>query len=346
MKQGLIPLIIAMLLAVGCGEKYPDPAPAPPPPPIQPDENNPGDNTGEDELEVPFKDVILYGKFKEDFSEKSSGLLRFTPKANGDDFRYYSGHPSLSAANTDVMMMRIDPTDGEGLGKGSEVTTKDYTFYGSYSAKARVPDTRKAQKNLGAAAGLYAYDTDEKFGHSEIDFELRVSDPTKVYLAAWTGKQGSLNRISRTIDLAKGTILDCSYGTGTTEKGKLSDAQNKPSSITAISDFDASKRFYIYGFDWYPDRITWWIKLNENSEKVTLWDYEPTELFQGTYSPAGIPVLPVHDSFCFWHSKTRLAEGLKSATEAPKYPFELEIDWMSYEPYDDLNKEWLEKGRK
>lgn len=344
MKRGLIPLFLTIFLASGCGEKYSVPAPAPPPPPIQSDEGDSGD-TGSGELEVPFKDVTLHGEFKEDFNEKSSGLLRFTPKTNGDDFRYYSGHPSLSVANTKVMMMRIDPTDGEGIGKGPEVTTKDHTFYGSYSAKVRVPDIRKAQKNLGAAAGLYAYDTDEKFGHSEIDIELRIADPTKVYLAAWTGKQGALNRISRVIDLAKGIILDCSYGTEAKEAGKLNDAQNNPATIKAISGFDASKVFYIYGFDWKPDRITWWIQLNENSEKIILWDYEPAELFPDTYAPSGIPVLPVHNAFCFWHSRTRLANGINTATEAPKYPFESEIDWMSYKPFEDLNNEWIEKGR-
>lgn len=339
----LIPALL--LLVAACGEKYQVPAPAPPPPPVLPDDGNQDGGNGSDETDKPFKDVVLYGKFKEDFSENSSGLLRFTPKTDGEDFRYYSGHPSLSATNTEVMMMRIDPTDGEGLGKGPEVKTKDHTFYGSYSARVRVPDTRKAQKNLGAVAGLYAYDTDERFGYSEIDFEFRIADPTKVYLAAWTGEQGSLNRISRTIDLAKGVIIDCSYGTGTEEKGKLGDAQNKPSSITAISSFDASKTFYIYGFDWYPDRIRWWIKLNENSEKVTLWDYEAGELFQDAYAPAGIPVLPVRNSFSFHHSRTRVAEGMKSATQAPSYHFELEIDWMSYEPYEDLNKEWMEQGQ-
>ena len=119
--------------------------------------------------------------------------------------------------------MRIDPADGEGWGKGPQVITKDYTFYGTYSARMRVPDIRKAQKNLGAAAGLYVHDNDEKYGCSAIDFELRIADPTKVYLAAWTGKEGELNRISRTIDLATGTIIDCSYAAGATEKGKLTE---------------------------------------------------------------------------------------------------------------------------
>ena len=159
MKKFVNLLLVAVFLAAGCGEEYTTPAPAPPPPPLPPVEETPnegGEQGGNEnqEPEVPFKDVTLAAQFKEDFSEKSSGFLRFAPKSNGDDFRYYSGHPSLSENNTKIMMMRVDPTDGEGWGKGPQVTTKDYTFYGSYSSRMRVPNTKKAQKNLGALAGL------------------------------------------------------------------------------------------------------------------------------------------------------------------------------------------------
>lgn len=351
MKKFVNLLLVAVFLAAGCGEEYTTPAPAPPPPPLPPVEETPnegGEQGGNEnqEPEVPFKDVTLAAQFKEDFSEKSSGFLKFAPKSNGDDFRYYSGHPSLSENNTKIMMMRVDPTDGEGWGKGPQVTTKDYTFYGSYSSRMRVPNTKKAQKNLGGVVGLYTYDTDEEFGQTEIDIELRISDPTIIYLSAWTGKGAELNRISRTINLATGTIIDCSYGTGTTEKGKLTDAQNMPATISAISDFDASKKFHTYGFDWKPDRITWWIIPGGKTEKVILWDYEGKELFPESNAPAGIPVIPAYCTSSFWHSTTRLADKLTNAKEAPKYPFELEIDWMTYEPFEDLNNKWFEEGRK
>ena len=351
MRSRHILFLAALLLATACGEKYTPLPPAPPPPPLPPVEEVPGDGEGDGgqetpELELPFKDVTIYPEFKEDFSESSS-FLRFAAKVNGgEDFRYYSAHPSLSATNTKVMMMRIDPADGEGWGKGPQVITKDYTFYGSYSARMRVPDIRKAQKNIGAAAGLYVHDIDEKYGVSGIDFELRIADPTKVYLSAWTGKEGELNRISRTIDLATGKIIDCSYGTGDTEKGKLTDEQNAPSTVSAINGFDASKQFYIYGFDWKPESITWWIRLNDNSEKVTLWEFKGKELFPDTYAPSGIPVLPAHNATSFWHSSSRLAHGMSSAKEAPKYPFEMEIDWMAYTPFQDEIDKWKENGKK
>lgn len=353
MKKIFSLVIAALILIIGCDEKFPTPAPAPPPAPVTPEdtdtegdngsndeeekeENETPDENGNQDSDSPFKEVTLAAKFKEDFSEKSSSFLRFDPKSIGDDFRYYSGHPSLSENNTKIMMMRVDPTDGEGWGKGPQITTKDYTFYGSYSARMRVPNTKKAQKNLGAVAGLYTYDVDAEFGHSEIDIELRISDPTIIYLSAWTGKGTGLNRISRTINLAKGSIIDCSYGTGTTEKGKLTDAQNMPASISAISDFDASAKFHTYGFDWKPDRITWWIIPAGKTERIVLWDYEGKDIFPDGAYPTGIPERPSYCTASFWHSQSRLADKLANAKEAPKYPYELEIDWMSYEPFEDL----------
>lgn len=345
MKKNILMLCMSILFTIACGEKFQTPPPAPPPPPLPPQEETPGSGDEEQDPEIPFKDVTLAGEFKEDFSERSSGFFRFAPKANGEDFRYFSGHPSLSSTNTKILMMCCSPTDGEGWGKGPQVTTKDYTFYGSYSARIRIPDIKKAQKNIGAIAGLYVYDEDPEYGRSEIDIELRLADPTIIYLSAYTGKGDELNRISRTINLAKGTVIDCSYGIGETETGTFTNAQNSPDKIAAISNFNASQAFYIYGFDWYPDRITWWMMDTGKTEKIILWDYEGQDIFPGSTAPTGIPVLPAYCISSFWHSKSRLADKLPSAKEAPKYPFELEIDWISYEPFNDLNDEWNEKGK-
>lgn len=363
MKKIFSLVIAALILIIGCDEKFPTPAPAPPPAPVTPEdtdtesdngsndeeekeENETPDENGNQDSDSPFKEVTLAAKFKEDFSEKSSGFLRFDPKSIGDDFRYYSGHPSLSENNTKIMMMRVDPSDGEGWNKGPKAISKDYSFYGSYSTRMRIPDTKKAQKNIGAVAGLYARDADAQYGLSEIGIELRVADPTVIYLNAWTGKENEPYKISRTINLANGTIVDCSYGKGSTVTGKLTESQNNPSSISAVSNFDASKKFYTYGFDWKPDRITWWIILPGKTEKTILWDYEGKDLFPDSSAPMGIPVLPAYCTTSFWHSQSRIASGMTSAKEAPKYPFELEIDWMAYEPFDDLNNEWITNGNK
>jgi hypothetical protein len=37
---------------------------------------------------------------------------------------------------------------------------------------------------------------------------------------------------------------------------------------------------------------------------------------------------------------------MASAKEAPKYPFEMEIDWMAYEPFEDQINEWKDNASK
>ena len=113
----------------------------------------------------------FHGAFKEDFSGKSSEFFNYNYRRNADDFRYFSGHPSLSEPGTSIMMYRIDPADPAGAGKGPEIISKDYTFYGSYSARIKVPKAKDVQPNVGAVVGYFTYNIDPEIGQSEIDIE-------------------------------------------------------------------------------------------------------------------------------------------------------------------------------
>ena len=46
----------------------------------------------------------FHGAFKEDFSEGSSEYFDFNYRPSGEDFRYFSGFPSLSEEGTSVML--------------------------------------------------------------------------------------------------------------------------------------------------------------------------------------------------------------------------------------------------
>jgi hypothetical protein len=39
----------------------------------------------------------------------------------------------------------------------------------------------------------------------------------------------------------------------------------------------------------------------------------------------------------FWHTNNWPVETNPNSVEAPLYPYELEIDWMAYKPFDELN---------
>lgn len=75
-------------------------------------------------------------------------------------------------------------------------------------------------------------------------------------------------------------------------------------------DFSASSLFHTYGFDWTKDGVQWWI-LNPSTKAKTV--------IGKTDAPTTSPRIPALISAGAWHSSV-----------APKYPFEIEIDNISY----------------
>lgn len=295
-----------------------------------------------------FQDVTLQSAFTEDFSELESVSLDMSVKGD-DDFRYFPAYPSLTEKSTKILMMRLDPKDASGRENGSALSTKEHSFYGSYSARLRLPDTQKAQANLGASAVFAVSDVDETHGTSQIEMEVKLADPSIIYLRATTGLAPMVNTIERVVNLAQGKILRTKYKSITTTatggatvngEGDLKDEQGNPASIAAISAFSAAAAFHTYGFDWAEDSITWWIIDGKTKKKTVLWEYKGKELFSDTVAEDGVPALPSRMGFYFHHDKKNPVEGKSSATQAPKHPFELELDWIKYEPDEELIKAW------
>ena len=280
--------------------------------------------------------------FKEDFDAAKPQYF-----SGGSAPRLFFGVPSLTEKGTTVMLERIQPTDPAGAGKGPEISSSKRTHFGTYSARLRVPDVKKAQPNVGAVVGYFTYRFTQGFGLSEIDFEWLIADPTLIYIGTWTSAPnnvGNLQRVGRTINLAKGQILYTNYrsyhdGNKNHNFASDDDAALSPRTIPAISGYDASKQFYVYGFDWFPDRLTWWIEHPETGEKVILWDYQGT-----TPNFSGIPQPPTTYMMNFWHTNDWSVDTNPQSKQAPKYPYCLEVDWMKYEPYDEININWREEN--
>ncbi len=132
-------------------------------------------------------------------------------------------------------------------------------------------------------------------GLSEIDFEWLIADPTIIYIGTWTGLNGELKRIGRTINMAKGIIYNPVYKEGNKDTSTpLSGIQNQPETIQAIEGYNASSKFYTYGFEWYPNRLRWWMIHPKTREKIVLWDYQGSQ--------TGIPQNHTHYRMNFWHT--------------------------------------------
>lgn len=78
-----------------------------------------------------------------------------------------------------------------------------------------------------------------------------------------------------------------------------------------LSGFNAGAKFYVYGFDWSAEKIVWWVKATPSAARTIL--AETTE---------NVPQQPLRMGFRY-HS---------TSGHPALYPYELEIDWMSYQP--------------
>lgn len=304
MKNKYLYLLVAGLLCIACVEKpVPEPKPEPEPEPIPTPEPEP--------IKPPFQKVTLMSAFNEEFSAQESEFFEFKKREEGLDLRYFSAFPSYTERNKTILMLRTDPKDNAGLDNGAQIQTADHCFYGSYSAFLRIPDIKKAQPNIGESAILGVYNLDPNYGLTQIEIELRLADPSAVYVRALSGKNDTPNIVEKIV---------------------------RPDALNAAT------AFYVYGFDWKPGSIEWWMKKSASGGKIELWKYEGTEEFPGDFATDGIPALPGRMRFNLFHSKTRATEGNTSAIQAPNYPFELEMDWIKYEPYKDLNDKWINEN--
>jgi beta-glucanase (GH16 family) len=266
----------------------------------------------------------LSNSFIENFSDSVLQNFRYGSTGTKSAFKWQSGVTSKTEPGSKVLLFKIDPLDSAGAGRGPEIISNHFTYFGTYSARLKVPDVRKVQPNTGAVVGYFTYYMDSVYGLSEIDFEWLVADPSIIYIGTWTGNRGALKRIGRTINLAKGIIYNTIFKVGYKgEPTPLSGAQNQPQTIEAIDHYDASSRFYTYGFDWNSDRLTWWIIDSETGKKIILWDYQGSQ--------CGIPQHPSYYRMNFWHTNEWAVETNLRAIEKPLHPYELEVDWMRYQ---------------
>jgi Glycosyl hydrolases family 16 len=269
--------------------------------------------------------------FSEDFNDTALKNFRYGSTGSKNADKYKVGAHSSIEPGTKVLLLKIDPADSAGAGRGPEIISNNFTYFGTYSARIKIPDTRSVQPNAGVVVGYFTYHADSLQGLSEIDFEWLVADPGILYIGTWTGPSGKLQRIGRTINLAKGSIYNTiSKVNHNGVPMALTGPQNQPETIPVIEGFDASAKFYTYGFDWYSNRLRWWIIHPVSGEKIVLWDYRGSQL--------GIPSNPTEYRMNFWHTNNWAVETNPQSVEKPLHAYELEVDWMKYEPLKNTSE--------
>jgi hypothetical protein len=267
------------------------------------------------------------GFFHEEFRKSSSKNFQPNTTGKGADFIWKFGVRSPTKRWIKILAFRIDPEDAAGAGNGPEIISNNFTHFGTYASRLRIPDVRSIQPDAGAVVGYFTYHADSVPGLSEIDYEWLIADPQIIYIGTWTGQSGDLRRIGRTINLAEGIIYSTSYRERLSGIVRpLTGRQDQPETIPAIEGYDASSKFYTYGFDWYPDRIRWWMIHPVTADTVVLWDYSG--------SREGIPQNHTRYRFNFWHTDSWAVESNPNSIEKPLHPYETEIDWMSYDPLE------------
>ena len=233
-----ISLLLAALLCLAACCPKPDPGTDTDPIPTPQPQPEPKPEPGPEPDPKP-KDVTLMEAFSEDFSARSPEFFTFAVNPSRDDFRYYPGFPSMSESGNTVLMLRLDLQDP--AGEGAVASSLDYTYYGSYSVRMRIPDVSSVQPKLDARVQFALFDEDDVFGRDEISVGLRLDAPASVDLA-----------LSRTSPDGKDTM------------------EERETVTPGVSGFKASAKNYIYGFDWSEDRIVWWLQTKVNGDRTVL----------------------------------------------------------------------------
>jgi beta-glucanase (GH16 family) len=271
--------------------------------------------------------------FREDFSRD----LRQSP------FDWYS-----TSATAQVQANRADPLALNGRAarlelsagqaatpdQGANLKSRERCWYGTYSARLRAAACSTSQE--GVISGFFTYfnDGSDQAGagmadNSEIDIEWLAAEPQSIYLSTWTRYDADTQasrRAYRKVNLASGTVEYTRFGMDFNPAGhrdlSATPEASQPERIPAIAGYDATARYYEYGFRWAPRSVTWWIVHPESGRRIVLWHYA---------GPC-IPQIPAYAMVNIWHSNTWAPESQPAALGSPRTSIEAAVDWIAYQP--------------
>ncbi len=224
----------------------------------------------------------------------------------------FPGNPALSATTN------ASPT------YASEARFHQKTYYGRYETRVKFATCAPSEEVVN---GIFVYDNDgtDKNGNglidnTEIDFELLCGEPNVLWLTTWTDYSGDgLNQFrkkSRAIDMRTGDYSE-------TPKGQEGDWDTFPAGnlpAVRMTGFPQAGAYYTIGFDWYSNRIRWYIVID--GKEVTLWDLADTSV---------IPKNPATFMLNIWHSSSHWYNY--SVGQYPDANSTMYIDYFKFTPF-------------
>src|SRR4051812_19808353 len=95
--------------------------------------------------------------FSEDFNDSISKNFRYGSTGTKADFKMKMGVQSSAEPGTKILSFKIDPADSAGAGRGPEIISNNFTHFGTYSSRLKIPNVKDVQPNVGAVVGYFTY---------------------------------------------------------------------------------------------------------------------------------------------------------------------------------------------
>ncbi len=268
--------------------------------------------------------------FREDWNASASARFDFVSHGGS---QAVSNIPAAGAEDGKALQLSIGKGAAVSPAGGSEVESKSLFQYGTLTARIRTADC-KEQPNAGIVTGFFTYfnDGSDQNGNglpdnSELDFEWLCGEPQVLYLTFWTDYRDAdavSKRVTRTVNLATGKILDTEYREGWGAGTKLTGAENDPTTVATVAGYNSSTAFYEYGLSWDAERVLGWMINPKDSSRLVLWDYRGPR--------ARIPARASRFLINAWHTNTWTPPDNPAANQAPANTISALVDWAAYDP--------------
>ncbi|RLG05157.1 MAG: hypothetical protein DRN68_09005, partial [Thaumarchaeota archaeon] len=211
---------------------------------------------------------------------------------------------------------------------GLNIESIEDIHYGKYEARLKAA---KCENDEGVVTGFFTYWHGKDLNNNgitdnhEIDFEILGASPYIVYMTIWTDQEDKIGlcKVTRAVNLRTGEIWQTAPEDVCQAPERYPKLRPNGKLSQTIPDFDASAKYYVYGFEWLPDSVRFYIK--DDDKEIELWKYTV---------PEHIPTHKGKLMFNVWHTDNWCPEDkpcdLYGKPKPPSNDAVLRVDWVKY----------------